>query len=306
MQLKQQDTQLVPTETSHGTPNKLYDSYYDTMPKWVAQYYSSCTYKGKYDMWQYSSDGAVTGIAGRVDMNYDYTNLANICGDDSSSGTIANDDNNDVIYQVYTTDWLSNVTGESDYAGIPGKQITRLTASINSGSIQYQVHTVGGDWLPWVTDRTDFAGYSAGDKAIDAIRAKLVDTSKYSLQLRVAPIGGEYYSWVTDDNDYAGSYGKAIDKVQMRLIKKLVEQPVVTPPAVEIPAPVVEEPVVEPIVETPPTVEQSKEEVVEEPETTETTTETPVLKLEDPAPTKSILQLIIEIIIKLLSKLIKK
>ena len=29
---------------------------------WVAQYNSSCTYSGKYDMWQYSSKGRVTGI----------------------------------------------------------------------------------------------------------------------------------------------------------------------------------------------------------------------------------------------------
>ena len=40
---------------------------------WVAQYNSSCTYSVKYDMWQYSSKGSVSGIKGNVDMNISYT-----------------------------------------------------------------------------------------------------------------------------------------------------------------------------------------------------------------------------------------
>ena len=41
---------------------------------WVAQYNTSCTYSGKYDMWQYTSSGTVPGINGRVDMNTSYMN----------------------------------------------------------------------------------------------------------------------------------------------------------------------------------------------------------------------------------------
>lgn len=36
---------------------------------WVAQYASKCTYRGRYTIWQYTSDGSVDGISGRVDMN---------------------------------------------------------------------------------------------------------------------------------------------------------------------------------------------------------------------------------------------
>lgn len=36
---------------------------------WVAQYNTSCTYKGDYVVWQYSSTGKVNGIQGNVDMN---------------------------------------------------------------------------------------------------------------------------------------------------------------------------------------------------------------------------------------------
>jgi len=39
---------------------------------WCAQYYSKCEYKGKYVMWQYSSEGRVAGIKGKVDMNHCY------------------------------------------------------------------------------------------------------------------------------------------------------------------------------------------------------------------------------------------
>lgn len=37
---------------------------------WVAQYYKECEYTGKYDIWQYTSEGSVNGISGNVDMNY--------------------------------------------------------------------------------------------------------------------------------------------------------------------------------------------------------------------------------------------
>ena len=42
---------------------------------WVAQYNNTNTYKGKYDMWQYTSSGRVSGISGNVDMDYLYRNI---------------------------------------------------------------------------------------------------------------------------------------------------------------------------------------------------------------------------------------
>lgn len=39
---------------------------------WCAQYYTSCTYKGNYDIWQYTSSGSIPGISGNVDMNKSY------------------------------------------------------------------------------------------------------------------------------------------------------------------------------------------------------------------------------------------
>ena len=36
---------------------------------WVAQYNTTCTYSGKYNMWQYSSKGQIDGINGNVDLS---------------------------------------------------------------------------------------------------------------------------------------------------------------------------------------------------------------------------------------------
>ncbi len=40
---------------------------------WLAQYSAEPTYSGKYDLWQYSSKGKISGIKTDVDLNYSYT-----------------------------------------------------------------------------------------------------------------------------------------------------------------------------------------------------------------------------------------
>lgn len=49
--------------------NKIDASITSKYPVWVAQYYSTCEYKGKYVMWQYTSNGAIDGISTKVDYN---------------------------------------------------------------------------------------------------------------------------------------------------------------------------------------------------------------------------------------------
>jgi len=39
---------------------------------WLAEYKAEATYSGDYHMWQYTSDGAIDGIEGRVDLNVSY------------------------------------------------------------------------------------------------------------------------------------------------------------------------------------------------------------------------------------------
>lgn len=59
----------------------LTDSRFNNWDRWVAQYSSKCTYRGKYQMWQYSSKGRLRGIEGNVDINYCYVNYPSILSD---------------------------------------------------------------------------------------------------------------------------------------------------------------------------------------------------------------------------------
>lgn len=56
---------------------------------WLAQWTSEPTYTGSYGMWQYTSDGTVDGIAGRVDMNIAYKDYPSIIAGMGSSDTTA-------------------------------------------------------------------------------------------------------------------------------------------------------------------------------------------------------------------------
>lgn len=56
----------------------LTDGSFNSWDRWVAQYYTECTYQGSYSFWQYSSAGSVDGISGNVDMNYCYASFKNL------------------------------------------------------------------------------------------------------------------------------------------------------------------------------------------------------------------------------------
>jgi GH25 family lysozyme M1 (1,4-beta-N-acetylmuramidase) len=52
--------------------NYLTPSSYTGFSIWCAQYNTSCTYGGRYDIWQYSSSGSIPGINGRVDLDQSF------------------------------------------------------------------------------------------------------------------------------------------------------------------------------------------------------------------------------------------
>lgn len=68
---------------------KLTDKRFDKYDKWVAQYNTECQYKGKYNMWQYSSKGKVDGINGSVDMNYCYVDYPKIISGASNTKPVS-------------------------------------------------------------------------------------------------------------------------------------------------------------------------------------------------------------------------
>ena len=58
--------------------NKINSSKLDRFDKWLAQWSSQPSYNKTFGIWQYSSDGQVDGINGRVDVNYAYKDYSNL------------------------------------------------------------------------------------------------------------------------------------------------------------------------------------------------------------------------------------
>lgn len=151
-------------------------------------------------------------------------------GDDSgeSCGTDVN-----VTYAVKLEDGtiLPEVTNLEDYAGIRGRKVVGIAARVDRGELKYQVHVLGGGWLPYVTgcDWNDAAnGYAGNGNVVDALRVyystpdDIVEADGYKkAKYRVAPVERDYYSWQYDDetsneqDGYAGMFGMPIDRVQI-------------------------------------------------------------------------------------------
>ena len=56
--------------------NYLTDGVFSNWSKWVAQYNTSCSYSGQFDIWQCMSSGNVKGINGNVDINFDFSGIS--------------------------------------------------------------------------------------------------------------------------------------------------------------------------------------------------------------------------------------
>ena len=135
----------------------------------------------------------------------------------------------DVIYKVRTNSWLGEIKNCNDsndmgYAGINYAPIRCLMAKASEGVLHYRVHIIGGGWLGWITkyNANDWYNGYAGLPAymIDGVQAYLTGVDGYEVQYRVSTVGGSYLPWVTGTQDYAGIFGRKIDKLQMKIVKK--------------------------------------------------------------------------------------
>ena len=87
--------------------NELNPSDFDKdISVWVAQYYKECQYTGKYDIWQYASDGSVSGINGNCDMNYLYN--TEIIEESSSTDTSEKKSIDELAQEVIHGKWGIN------------------------------------------------------------------------------------------------------------------------------------------------------------------------------------------------------
>lgn len=62
----------------HWLENRLEYTRLKRFDIWLAQWAKEPTWKGNYGIWQYTSDGSVDGISGRVDMNISYKDYPTI------------------------------------------------------------------------------------------------------------------------------------------------------------------------------------------------------------------------------------
>ncbi len=135
----------------------------------------------------------------------------------------------DVTYRAYAgSRWWPTVKNCEDrtaagYAGVRGCELSAVQAVPAQGVLRYRVHRLGKGWLPWVENDSDFAGVRG--QAIDALQAQLIGVEGYEVCYRVSPVGGGWYGWCTGLTDatgdgYAGVFGRAIDRVQMKIVRR--------------------------------------------------------------------------------------
>ena len=92
--------------------NKINSSKLNRFDKWVAQWNDKCTYKSKYGMWQYTSQGQINGICGNVDLNYAIYDYLEIIRNANLNHLNDSKNNNDIYYIVKDGDNLSQIASK--------------------------------------------------------------------------------------------------------------------------------------------------------------------------------------------------
>lgn len=99
----------------------LTDPVFDSWERWVAQYNATCTYEGRYAMWQCTNAGKIDGISNAVDINMDLVYRGRSYG---------------AYYDVSASDWFvaegyfDYVVGQSIMKGSTD-EVGRLTGYFN-------------------------------------------------------------------------------------------------------------------------------------------------------------------------------
>lgn len=198
--------------------NKLTDPRFSQWDKWVAQYYTECTYEGEKVGWQYTSTGSANGVQGNVDISEFYKDYSSAAPVQPAALLQFN-----ANYQVYTDQWLPAVKNLEDYAGWAGKAIKAVAVKVEGKHVRYRVHTIKGKWYPYVDgyNLNDIVNGFAGDlkNAIDAVEI-IVDGAVAVYRVQASDRSG-YFSWQHNNqtgngqDGYAGLFGHPITKFQM-------------------------------------------------------------------------------------------
>ena len=144
---------------------KLDMNYLKDYTVWLAQWNSNPTYQGSYGMWQYTSDGFVNGINGRVDMNYQLKELG------GSLNTTSNNENSKKSNEEIATEVIKGIWGNGadrknrltnagyDYEAIQNIVNQKLSKKSNE---EIATEVIKGKWgnQPERQKRLEEAGYN--------------------------------------------------------------------------------------------------------------------------------------------------
>lgn len=235
--------------------NYLTDPIYDSWSRWIAQWNSTCSYTGDYDMWQCSATGRVDGISTNVDLNFwiedentgsssGSPNTSKPSGDstsgstsgssgssssgNSSSGSTSSTADGKVIYSthVQTYGWQAEVD-DGSVSGTTGKakRLEGIKIKLGSGitgGIQYSTHVQTYGWQGYVSNGA-LSGTTGEGKRLEAIRIKLTGeaSEKYDVYYSVH---AQTYGWMgwAKNGEAAGTsgYGKRLEAIRIVLVAK--------------------------------------------------------------------------------------
>ena len=189
----------------------LTNSCFANWHRWVAEWGPTCNYKGQYAMWQYTSDGSVNGIDGRVDMNY-------LIGYPAQHGTsnsisVPPELRDAVTYSAHVQDigWMNEMSNGA-VAGTVGvnKHVEAIKINapkMDNVGIEYQVYVHGTGWQDYVT-AGEVAGTTGRNQQIEAMRIRLTgeNADNYEIFYRVHSQEFGWLDW-TKNGNAAGSTG---------------------------------------------------------------------------------------------------
>lgn len=191
--------------------------------KWVAQYNTSCTYEGTYDMWQCTSEGTVDGINGPVDLNFWMTDSE----PDEDAVSVADRNIISSSAHVQNYGWMASekngyqigVTGES-------KRMEAFKITIGSGygdlGVRYTSFVEDKGWQSYVTSG-QVSGTTGQNKAVQAVKIELTGTQakNYDIYYRAHVQDYGWLGWAKN-GAAAGTtgYEKRMEALQIVVVPK--------------------------------------------------------------------------------------
>ena len=191
--------------------------------KWVAQYNTSCTYEGTYDMWQCTSEGSVSGINGFVDLNFWMSDS------EPDENAVSVSDRNIISGSAHMQDygWLNSVkngvqigvTGES-------RRLEAFKLSIGSGygdlGVRYTSFVEEKGWQTYATGG-QVSGMTGQNRAVQAVKIELTGTQakNYDIYYRAHVQDYGWLGWAKN-GAAAGTtgYEKRMEALQIAVVPK--------------------------------------------------------------------------------------